>query len=495
MKKIIFLVLTLFALVNNVKANVWQEDKIEGENVITETRYRFFKEIETGEYLRKGMVTDYQYEDENNIIYTEYSDYQNTCPTGEGYEVEHAIKYEYQERLKVKYLKINNISQKNLSIKNLEFKVDDKIINYSYHSCTKCNSDLTTINSIGVLIIELEESVNFENLTINLEFNNVTSKSYYELQYSDDISFSVEHMIAIVTANTIDTVYKYKVNNFYLYPNYGEVYTEYDIEVNELMQNVVKENVCKVREVKTYHYNKNKEYYDDNYYTDVKELINLSFEEQKLYQKDLNDYKIYYLNTTNDKNDNTTTEDNKKDNEITYNKDDNNITDDTDNIKDDEITNNDEKTSKEEIKEDNLVNKDELIENDNKINDSENVNNSTQDNNKTDIDISDINVSNKENNDYKEKEDIIGNNILNSSTKEEIKEDFIKESEKHEDNNINDKTLSDKEENTKFNENNLKLVKTGIDSKQTDYKFLIIYVLTLVLIALIMLKYLKRMSK
>jgi len=461
MKKVLFLILTLLILTYEVKANVWQEEKIEGENVITETRYRFYKETKTGEYLRKGIVSNYQYEDQNDIIYTDYSDYQNTCPTDKGYEVEYATKYEYQERLKVKYLKINNISQKNLSIKNLEFKVNDEVINYTYYSCTKCNSDLTTINSTGVLIIELDTYVNFENLIVSLEFNNITSKLYYELQYSDDISFSVDHMIAILTANTLDINYQYKVNNFYLYPNYSEVYTEYDIEENDLMQNVVKEKVCKVREVKTYHYNKVKEYYDDNYYKDVSELTLLSNEEKLLFEKDLNDYKVYYLNTTNEKEDSTIDEEDKQEDEI------NNNRDNTDNEVKEEIT--DQVDNKEEENNSNSP----ITEEDKQENEIDN-NNDDNTNNEVKEEIKEVIKEN-------EQEE---NNLNNSITKENNQDNII--TEKEEDNT-----------NTQINEqkNNLKLVKTGITKQERNYRYLIIYVLVLILITLIMIKYLKRMSK
>ena len=86
MKKVIFILLTLIMFVNVVKAETlteeigeWQEEKIEGTNVELQYRYRFYKDIEVGDYIRIGQVSEYDYEDKENIIYGEYSNYQTYC--------------------------------------------------------------------------------------------------------------------------------------------------------------------------------------------------------------------------------------------------------------------------------------------------------------------------------------------------------------------------------------------------------------------------------
>lgn len=292
MRKILFILLTSFAFTNAVKANEWQEELLEGDNVEMEYRYRLYKDKKEGEYIRKGADTDYQYEEAENIRYSEYTDYQTTCPNGDGYEVEYATKYVYQEILPVLYIKVNNLSEHDLTVKNIEFKDKNNIISYKYISCNLCSSDKNTINPGGTLLIKLEHSVRVIDLTLILEFFETETEAMYELVYSANSRFSAANLIALIQGNTNITNYKYN-NNFYLYPNYSSLYVGYNIEKNNLIKIKSEEEVCRIREIMTYHYNILKEYYDNNYYKDISDL-KLTEEEKMEYKKDLDDYKIFY---------------------------------------------------------------------------------------------------------------------------------------------------------------------------------------------------------
>lgn len=300
MKKILFLLFAIFISINTVKANTWQEEVLEGEEIETEYRYLFYKDKKEGEYVRKGQDTNYQYEDVNNVKYGNYSKYKSSCPTDEGYEIEYATKYVYQEILPVLYIKVNNLSEENLTVKNISFKEKENLISYKYQSCNLCTSDKMTIYPGGTLLIKLEYSARLIALDFVLEFNEIEKESLYELVYSANSLFTAGSLVALVQGNTKTINYKYN-SNFYLYPNYSSVYVGYNIKENNLLKINSKEEVCRTREIMTYQYNIIKDYYDNNYYKDISEL-DLSLEEQKNYKKDLENYKIFYRNKDDNNN-------------------------------------------------------------------------------------------------------------------------------------------------------------------------------------------------
>jgi len=292
MKKILFVFLAMFVFINMVKANEWQEEILNGENVETEYRYRFYKDKIEGEYVRVGVDTDYQYEEEGGV-YGEYSSYQSSCPSGEGYEVEYATKYVYQEILPVQYIKINNLSEQDLTIKNIEVRENDKLVSYEHFWCNMCSNDRNTINPGGTLMIKFEHSLRLKDLTFMLEFTDVEDEVMYELVYSANSRYSAADLVALKQGNTNIVSYKYD-DSFYLYPNYSSIYTGYNIMVDDLIKIKSLEDVCRVREIMTYRYNVIKDYYDDNYYKDILELTDLAEEERFEYKKDLEDYKVFY---------------------------------------------------------------------------------------------------------------------------------------------------------------------------------------------------------
>lgn len=294
MKKILFIFIVTFIFMNSVKANEWQEELLTGEKIIgKEYRYRFYKEIKEGEYLTKGTNSNYQFEDYNDIIYDDYIYYEDSCPNDLGYEVEYVTKYVYKKRKAVKFIEISNSSEYDLNISNIRIKDNNNFIKYEIIDCVNCTSDFNTIGNRGGMAIELEYPVYLGELTFILEFSN---KEIYDYQilYMSEREKTLKKLIAISKSNTSITEHQYD-NNYILYANYdNKEYTDYNIKVNDLISIISQEKVCRGRSVKTYHYNINKEYYDDSYYKDVTLLSNLTEEERKEYKKDLEDYKIFY---------------------------------------------------------------------------------------------------------------------------------------------------------------------------------------------------------
>jgi len=293
MKKILFLLSVLSLFINIVKAeeNTWQEELLDGENVEVEYRYRFYTETTIGNYLKKGQAVAYQYEDINKVMYSSYSNYKTICEENPNeYLIIKEKKYEYQEILPIQYVKIINpnsekLKIKNISIYNMQTKLTHKV--YSFSNATE---DGMSIEEDGYVIFWMPMSVSVRKFSLALELEN--DNLDYELVFSNSNSFASNKLVAKTTGNSSKTLYKYD-DVFTLYDNYGGTYIAYNIIIDDLVKVLSVQDVCRTRLILTYHYNIKKEYYDDNYYASIDDL-ELEEEEKKLYQKDSNDYKIFY---------------------------------------------------------------------------------------------------------------------------------------------------------------------------------------------------------
>lgn len=317
MKKPLFFIFAMFMFLDVVNALEWQDEPLEGGDVETETRYRFYKEKRVGEFLSFNEDNDYQYFDIDNFILSDYSDYKSICNEDE-IDIEYKTKYIYKKLLPVKYIKIINEDADVIEIRNILITNIEDIIDYNILNCSDCSNDYKFINPTGELILELKEEQFIEDIDLEIIFNNSDKGLNHRLDYSYTDSFDNKNMIALTRSST--KVFKYHVNNtFYVYKNYSNnVYTDYDIIENKYIKVLSKEEVCRSKEKLIYYYNIEKEYYDNNYYKDIKDL-NLSFEEEQNYIKDETQYKTFYrfINNTEkiDNNVKTNEENNFKDND------------------------------------------------------------------------------------------------------------------------------------------------------------------------------------
>ena len=292
MKKILFIIFTMFAFLNVVNAQGWQEEILLGDNIETEKRYRFYKEKEVGEYLSINSDHNYQYIDEDKFVLSDYSDYKLLCDQEE-FDIEHSIKYTYKKLLPVKYIKIRNEDTDIIEINDILIIKDDNRVNYNKLSCSDCSNGYKSINPKGELILELFEEVQINDIDLEIIFNNSSKGLNHRLDYSYTDVFDNKNMVALIRSST--KVFNYHVNDtYYVYSNYtSDVYTDYNILENKYIKVLSKEEVCRSKEKLIYHYNIEKEYYDNNYYKDIKDL-SLSFEDQLKYIKDEQDYKVFY---------------------------------------------------------------------------------------------------------------------------------------------------------------------------------------------------------
>lgn len=295
MKKFIFCLFCIFLFASDVYANEWNTDVLEGDNVLKEYRYRFYKEEKRGEYTK---IDDdrFEYMELNDFYYGDDIYYDNDCPSyvNEG-DRTYLTKYKYKKYLPIRYVKMCNLSDSEMDIESIEFY--DEVIGGFFSSeikeCTKCQNDNYTIEPGGCLTLEMEYPLYLNEFTIWLNLANNGNYGTFELLYSNDIDYSNKHIVGSVRGTMRHSIYQYNYT-YTMYPNFTEVYTNYDIDVDDLTIVLEKHDLCMAKDILIYKYNIVKDYYDDNYYSNIDDLVNLSLEEKLLYKKDVDDYKIFY---------------------------------------------------------------------------------------------------------------------------------------------------------------------------------------------------------
>ncbi len=286
MKKILLVVL-LIITISKVKADeyFWSSEKLDDYKAVEEEkRYRFYREEKEGEYLKKGGSSLYEHEDLEDVIYKDLGDFQDSCTESDTVIVETKKVYPYKKIPKAKYMQISNIPRE-LKIKKIDIYSSDEKISYDITRCNKCNDMTISAGGDMELTFDVPQVVGY--LKLNIEVDGSDNFAYYT-------HFQSENRINLISNKLLSSKTEFKIDSYnYLYNNLKEVYySEEPISRDYLNYPLEEKEMCKEKEVQTYHYNINKVYYDDNYYVSV---------EDSTYQKDEDDYKVFYKYLSIDK--------------------------------------------------------------------------------------------------------------------------------------------------------------------------------------------------
>lgn len=288
MKKYIFIILTslIFFITSTVSAVVydeWTEEKENDENLVYETKtlYKWYKEEKRGEYLLYDIVLDkYPYNDLNDTIYSEYSNWLENCPASEYRKIEYKDIYNYKTVKKINYIKIENIS-KNNKIEDIIIKSHDKRINFTLEEknekyIEKDNYFYTT----AYAIFKLEEECDANKLYLSLKTkeNYQIFSVYFYNNLKEDYTLSKKHVFTGLDYN-IDKTWLNE-NNPNLYTN---ILKQENVIENDFTYIISKDKVCRYQDILTYHYDIIKQYYDDEYHENVEG-----------YKKDYSTKKVIY---------------------------------------------------------------------------------------------------------------------------------------------------------------------------------------------------------
>lgn len=298
MKKYSLLIFTLFLSINKLTyaEEIWTSEELKGDNVVSEYRYRFYEEVEEGEYLENNNDNKYEYNDESRNIYGEYSEWKSYCATGNNIDIQRGLKYIYSEVIPINYLKIENNSNAELKINKVKIYNKENILNDSLYSCVNCNNNKDIVYKNGYIIYQFSNEIKVGDIKFDIDIEGDNLE--YDIILSNDETFNNQKLVSSLKGNSNIITYKYN-DNFKLYRNFTTPITGYNISFERYYNITNTYNVCRYRSVKKYYYNILKIYFDDNYYKDVSDL-GIPEESYDMYKKDLNDYKIYYRYKTDE---------------------------------------------------------------------------------------------------------------------------------------------------------------------------------------------------
>jgi hypothetical protein len=429
-------------LLFNIKAyaleNVYQEEKLIGDNVETEIRYKWYKDVrlDGDYYLEESNSINYPYIDYNDNKTIE-SDWSFDKPIDiKNRTIEQRSMYKYKEIKPIRYINFFEMagSSWNLKISELNIYIDNQKIDY-FINCTKCSNNYEQYINDNNIYQDNVYVYNWYEIYIDLKGYYDPSKIKIELYVYDQIlSYKTFSIVANNNGTTgmINQQYYYQkiydeffCNNIYeikkytLLLNENNVYnpewTDYkyslDYQTNSYSQKVEPVNQYRYIDRIYKYYKIDRQYFDDNYY---------KASPSEEYIQDENDYKIYYRYIDkNNANQNATSTN--IDENISNNNVDNSIS---------ENTNNDQE-SKETLIDDVGPNEDESINNNSNI--EEDID-SNQSNEESIVIIDDVKQQNNEIQVTEKNENILQStdnknkelNYLNS--KENINKEIVKSS-------------------------------------------------------------------
>lgn len=256
-KKLIIIILLLVSSIKLVLANEYPEITSD-----VEIRYKWYKEIITGDYYPSKDISSDDKIDKNKIRYGNYSEWKsNYCNLSpEHYEITSRKRYKYNKVESVRYILLENFEYKD----NIKIYYENKPLEYKIIS-----QDNNQIK------IELNHLYLAETLLFY-----ITDVTNYKIALYRTILFDKEVISKQIQDEEILIPDKTWINEN---SSFVEEITGESYKNSDLTKKISSYDECRYREKYVYKYEIEREYYDENYYKDVEGYI-----------KDINDYKFYY---------------------------------------------------------------------------------------------------------------------------------------------------------------------------------------------------------
>lgn len=227
-----------------------------------EIRYRWYKEIITGEYIPLKDIKENDLYDQKNIKYSNQSDFDASyCDLPREY-------YEIEMQQYRTYLKVDNI--KNIILENFNYDNNIKI----YSKAKEIKFDIISYEN-NVLKLELGQKCICKDLIFY-----ITGNQNYKISLYSNNTFM--HPVVYKTIQN-EVVFSPDRSWIQEETKFMEYNTPYVYEKHDLFYQIRQYYMCRYKEKYVYKYNIKKEYYDENYYKHLEG-----------YKKDEQDYKIFY---------------------------------------------------------------------------------------------------------------------------------------------------------------------------------------------------------
>lgn len=285
MKKILLAIICIFLFSDYVNAQeytAWSEertfDSIYEEQDI---RFRFYQEIKEGIYTNDN--NNYEFVEEDNFIYENYSEWLEDCSDYEdkGYDIDVKKLYPYQEILSGRYLLFSKFNLR-IDFKNIDIKINGNSIDYKIYDSYFCPDDNCDYRNKDYLKIDLLDFYNLRDLKIYIDSDS-NGVGCFSVWFGQDKDFSLvsAKKTACNHVTDITAIDKAWVSSSTVYSDIK--YSETPLKSNDLDKIYEEITMCRYRGKLNYRYNIKRQYFDDNYYHDIENYI-----------KDEQDYKIFY---------------------------------------------------------------------------------------------------------------------------------------------------------------------------------------------------------
>lgn len=256
-KKLIIIILLLILSIKLVFADEYPEITSD-----VEIRYKWYKEIITGDYYPSKGINSEDIIDKNKIRYGNYSEWKsNYCDlSAEHNEISTRKRYKYRKVESIRAIIIENFKYNN----NIQIYYENKPIEYKIISQNdnQIKIELEHIYLAETLMFYITDTTNYK---IGLYRNSLFDKEVISKEIVDE-----EIIIPDKTWINENTKFIEEIT--------GESYKNSD-----LTKKIKTYDECRYREKYVYKYEVKREYYDEKYYKEVEGYI-----------KDINDYKFYY---------------------------------------------------------------------------------------------------------------------------------------------------------------------------------------------------------
>ena len=255
MKKLFLILLFTFFPIKVLASN--------GDNSV-DIRYKWYQEKVIDEvYYPKGMILDGYMEDITNIKYGLYSEWKEEyCDYSEDYyNKEYKDIIYYDSIVKTRYIKIEPTRYYQCE----DGSCFDEI--RVYNEMNLVNYNIIQVNEMGI-ILELEQEYDTSKLWFYID-----THSRYSLYLSYDKELTQMSLGHYITSY-IDGKIVIPDDTWILsYAKYVPMETNNIENITVFDKNVEENRICRVREIMTYRYKKDRIYYDNNYYTYIDNYI------------------------------------------------------------------------------------------------------------------------------------------------------------------------------------------------------------------------------
>lgn len=253
MRRVLLILMTI-SFVKNVYAT--------NDNNISKIEYKWYKEerVEGIYYPKKEKLSGF-YEDESDIQYGEFSEWDNKYCTysKEYYDVEKDDVNKYKKIINTRYIELsyNPRGTPHERFKEIKIFYENKIINHRVIRDDEYSMRL-----------ELEKEYETPKLSFYIDLDSI-----YLIYLSNNIEFSKLSVAKRIMPQFDGKESKVDESWIFSESTFVDELTNEEVKNSQLIRPIGVEKACRIREIYTYRYKIERKYFDDSYHVYVENYI------------------------------------------------------------------------------------------------------------------------------------------------------------------------------------------------------------------------------